>query len=214
MKNILYKYIMPPIGFMLIFFINITLKVRLINREAEDKLKNRGQNRIYSFWHGRLFYFPYLYRWQSQYSILVSPSIDGEIISRILNIFGFSTIRGSSYKSGREAFWRLADTIKNEKSVVIIGDGSRGPRYKLQKGIICLAKITGMPVVPMTFSAKNKKTFSTWDSFIIPYPFTRAVVIYGEPLYVQRDDTVEDKRMELETRLNDIMRKADNYYDD
>ena len=94
-------------------------------------------------------------------------------------------------------------------------DGSRGPVFKVQKGVIHLAKISGMPVQPLTYGAEKAIVLKSWDRFIIPHPFTRVVVIYGEPVYVHRDsseDEIEEKRAELEKRLVEMTEKADHYY--
>jgi lysophospholipid acyltransferase (LPLAT)-like uncharacterized protein len=61
----------------------------------------------------------------------------------------------------------------------------------------------------------QKKTLKSWDSFIIPYPFTQAVAIYGDPLYVPRDadkETAEALRSELESRMRELTDKADNWW--
>ena len=78
----------------------------------------------------------------------------------------------------------------------------------------CALPISGAPIIPVTYSAKRKKVFKSWDRFILPYPFTEVVVIYGEPLYLPRDatpDIVEEKRKDLEDRLNKITADADGY---
>ncbi|MBI5183712.1 MAG: lysophospholipid acyltransferase family protein [Nitrospinae bacterium] len=174
-----------------------------------------NKNRITTFWHGRMLFITYLYRFQQRYTVLVSPSNDGDMISGIIRNLGISVVRGSSYKGGTKAFLKLIRIVKNGGCAGLISDGSRGPRYKVQGGIIDLARLTGAPIIPLTYSAKRKKVFKSWDRFILPYPFTRIVVIYGEPLYLHRDatqDIVEDKRKELEDRLNKITLDADRYF--
>lgn len=214
-KWFLFKYIIPPIGFVIVYIVSMTIRITHINREKELSLIQRGISPIYSFWHGRLFLFPFLYKKNPKYTILVSPSIDGEIINGILKMFGYLTIRGSSFKRGKSAFLMLVRRAKAGNSVVLIGDGSRGPRYKLQDGVVRLAKLTGRPIIPIVFSAKKKKVFNSWDHFLFPYPFTKAVVIYGEPLYINRDVSeykLEDYRKILETRMEEIRDNADSFF--
>ena len=215
-KNVLIKYVLPPIGMLIIYLLGITYRKEVIGRESEQLLLRRGLNPIYALWHGRLLYLPFHYRWQENLYSLVSPSTDGEIIARTLRLFGVRTIRGSSYKSGSTAFRNLIRVVRdNNGRVFITVDGSRGPVFKVQKGILHLAKISGKPVLPVTYGAEKAHVFKSWDRFIIPHPFTRVVIIYGEPVYLHRDSSEEDielKRTELEKRLTEMTENADRYF--
>ena len=215
MKNLFYKYIIPIFGFLLIYIIGFTCRKVLINREIEESLLEKGINPIYTFWHGRMLYFPYLYRFQNKHSILVSPSADGKIIGNLLNLFNFRITWGSSFKRGAAALSNLVWIVKEGNSIVLIADGSRGPVFKAQDGAIKIAKLTGVPIVPMTYTASMKKVFNSWDRFILPCPFSQIVVMYGEPIYVAADadrDVIESKREELEKRLKEITDYVDNYF--
>ena len=138
-------------------------------------------------WHSRIILLNYLFKgWHL--AILVSKSKDGEIIARILQSQGHETIRGSSSRGGLRALAKQIKILKkNQRPGAIIPDGPRGPRYKVQPGIIILAKKTGYPILPLTYSAKKIKIFSSWDRFILPYPFTRCRIVYGDPIYVPED---------------------------
>lgn len=109
---------------------------------------------------------------------------------------------------------KLVRTIKKGRSVVIVGDGSRGPCYKVQKGIINLAYLTGVPILPMVYGAKNKIELNTWDRFVIPLPFSKIKVMYGEPVYVDQKrgkKDLQDKLEELEKKLNNITKEVDSW---
>jgi lysophospholipid acyltransferase (LPLAT)-like uncharacterized protein len=98
--------------------------------------------------------------------------------------------------------------------VAIAPDGPRGPRFKVQPGVIQLARITGFPIFPFTFSAFPRKVLQSWDRFIIPLPFSRGVFVFGEPILVDRAATekeIEEKTLLLEKTLQDITEKADRY---
>lgn len=100
--------------------------------------------------------------------------------------------------------------------IAITPDGPRGPRYRVQSGVIELARRTGMAIIPLTFSASRKKMFRSWDRFLFPYPFSRGVFIWGEPLFVPRQmdrDTFEQKRLLLERGLREITDRADRYFE-
>ena len=216
-KRIVYHYIIPPIGFVIICFLGMTYRKEIAGRESEKSILEKDINPVYSLWHGRLLFLPYLYRWEKDLYTLVSPSIDGEIIARILRLFGVHTIRGSSYKEGGRAFRELIRVVRGKGSVFITVDGSRGPVFKVQGGVLHLAMLGNVPILPITYGAEKAIILKSWDRFIIPKPFSRVVVIYGEPLYVPRDmsdEQMEEKREELEKRLVEITEKADQYFKD
>jgi hypothetical protein len=100
---------------------------------------------------------------------------------------------------------------------VLIADGSRGPVYKLQPGSLLLSKLTGSPALPITVSFSRHWTLGTWDRLMIPKPFAKVVVVYGEPVYAPRDcgeEEMEIKRVEMETRLLSITKRADSFFGD
>jgi len=214
-KRILYKYIIPPAGMILIYLLGMTYRKVFVGRESEQSLIDKGVNPIYALWHGRMLFFPFLYRWQWRLYVLVSPSIDGEIISRILKLYGVFSIRGSSYEGGTKALRELIKIVKDKKSVFITVDGSRGPVFKVQSGVLHLARLGGVPILPVTYGTEKAYVFKSWDRFIIPKPFSRVVIIYGEPVYIPRDLSereLEARRAELEKRLNEMTEKSDHYF--
>ena len=214
MKKNLYKHVLPYILFVILYLIGKTLRVQIINRDVESQLEKQGKAIIYTFWHGRMLYFPYLYRFSNKSTILTSPSEDGEIVARTAKIFGFSSIRGSSFKKGGSALLKMTRSIKKGKAVTVVGDGSRGPLYKVQEGIINLAYLTGAPILPVVYGVKNKIQLNTWDRFIIPLPFSKIKVMYGDPVYV--DKKTEEKKSkskleELEIKLKEITQAVDSW---
>lgn len=109
----------------------------------------------------------------------------------------------------------LLRRIEAGEDIGIIPDGPRGPRYVVQRGIVTLAKLSGAPIVPMTFSASRRRHLRSWDQFLIPHPFARAVVIFGEPLSVPAAASKEEMeaiRRELEGSLRRITEEADRFF--
>lgn len=182
-----------------------------------DKVKSIFSSRRFvgAFWHSRILLINYLYkRWNGV--VLVSSSDDGEIIARIAQSQGYETVRGSTTRGGLRA---LVGIIKIMKEGIIpagiIPDGPLGPRFIVQPGVIMIAKKTGYPIVPITYSAKRMKVFASWDRFILPYPFTKCRVVYGDPVYVPKNaDKDEEQRclINLEKELRRITFEADQYY--
>lgn len=167
---------------------------------------------IAAVWHSRILLPCYLYQGWTGVT-MVSRSADGEIIARILRRQGYTPVRGSSRRGGKQA---LAEMIRrmeaNPQPAVIIPDGPRGPRFRVQPGVITLAQQTGYPIIPITYAARRAKVFRSWDRFILPPPGTRCRMIYGEPLIVPpviRQSAVEVYCKRLERELNAITADAD-----
>lgn len=167
------------------------------------------------FWHSRLLLPSYRHKGIGAV-VLVSQSKDGEIISRILHRQGQSTIRGSSTRGGLRA---LAGMIKRLKETgapgAVTPDGPQGPRFSVKPGVVTLAKKTGYPMVPVSYSANRIKVFASWDRFILPFPFSRCRIVYGRPISVSKDAdqaAEEAGRVELEHELCRITREADQYF--
>jgi lysophospholipid acyltransferase (LPLAT)-like uncharacterized protein len=180
-----------------------TLRVQVLHGDIETTLWARQRNVIYAFWHGHLLYLMYRYRGRGV-RILVSQSQDGEVLSRILQRFGLPAIRGSSSRGGRRSLLELVRLARAGASAGIAPDGPRGPRHQVQKGIIVLARLTALPIIPVAVGARWKIEFQSWDRFLLPLPGSRLVVAYGEPVLVPSDadsTLVEQKRQELQGHL-------------
>jgi lysophospholipid acyltransferase (LPLAT)-like uncharacterized protein len=180
-----------------------TLRVQVLRGDIEAAVRVHGQNVIYAFWHGQLLYLMYRYR-GSGVSILVSQSRDGEFLSRVLRHFGLPTIRGSSSHGGQRSLRELVRRTCAGASAAIAPDGPRGPRHRAQPGIIALARLAGLPIIPVAVGARWKAECHSWDRFLVPFPGSRVVVAYGEPVVVPSDadaDLLEHKRQELESTL-------------
>jgi lysophospholipid acyltransferase (LPLAT)-like uncharacterized protein len=187
-----------------------TLRVQVLRGEIEAAVRRRGQNVIYAFWHGHLLYLMYRYR-GSGTRILVSQSRDGELLSRILRCFGLPTIRGSSSRGGQRSLRELVRQTRAGASAAIAPDGPRGPRHRAQPGVIALARLADLPIVPVAVAARWKVEFHSWDRFLLPLPGSRLIVAYGEPVAVPSNadaDVLERKRQELESVLLKLTEEA------
>ena len=203
--------VVPVLATGLVRFLHRTLRVRHIGREALDALEAKGQRYIHAFWHGRLLLMPYSYR-GPRIAILISQHRDGEYISRTMERMGFDTIRGSTTRGGATALRQAVRRIRDGWDLGITPDGPRGPRYQVQPGAIEVARLSGVPVVPVTFSAHPARRMGSWDSFLFPRPFGRGVFLYGEPLWVPRRASEHERetyRRSLEEDLRALNERAD-----
>jgi lysophospholipid acyltransferase (LPLAT)-like uncharacterized protein len=212
MKKILFNYVFPYLLFGLVYLWCLTLRSKNLNEQEESHFKSLTGPYILTLWHGRIFYLFYYLRRHPDYFLLISPSEDGDLLARLARLMGYSVIRGSSYKKAVPAARSLIKVLRRNQRVIIIADGSRGPRCVAQSGSLQLAGITGAPVFPMTFGSKNKLVLNSWDQFVIPMPFTRCTVNFDSPIVLARksfEQGIEDKRLELENALNRITIASD-----
>ncbi len=160
---------------------------------------------IYAMWHGYqwgLGLFPNEYR--KDIHILVSPSNDGELIARVCYLLGFSLIRGSHQREGEKALREIVAMTKVGKSIAFMVDGPVGPKQKVKKGIIKIAKMAQVPIIPIVPYTADKVCINSWDNYQIPTNlWMKASMIFGEPIYVPHD---ADEQVEKECRL-----KLENY---
>lgn len=202
------------LGKLLIDILFYTTKIELRGFEKVKHIFN-SRKFIYAVWHSRLLLLNYLSH-GIEGTAMASASEDGEFVARILKRQGHEAIRGSTSRGGIKA---LSALIKNmtekERPGTIIPDGPQGPRFKVKLGIIILARETGYPILLFSYSAKKMKVFSSWDRFILPYPFTKCLGIYGKPFYIPKDADKDDlMRYQnlLEKELNCLTIEADSYF--
>ena len=212
MKKLLFNYVIPYLLFGLVYLWCMTLRSKNMNEEEENHFKNLTGPYILTLWHGRIFYLFYYLRRHPDYFLLISPSEDGDLLARLARLMGYSVIRGSTYKKAVSAARSLIKVLRRNQRIIIIADGSRGPKCVAQPGFVQLAGITGTPIFPMTFGAKNKVVLNSWDKFVIPLPFTRCTLNFSSPISLppkSSEQIIEEKRLELENALNRISKASE-----
>ncbi len=146
-------------------------------------------------------------------NVMVSRSSDGNIVAYATELLGIKTVRGSKTRGGMRASLELIDRLKNGEYGAITIDGPTGPKRIVKKGIIEIARIAGVPIVPMAWYSPDFGflKFKTWDEFRFPMLWIKTVNLYGEPIYVPSDvseDDVEFYRKKVEDELNSLYIKA------
>ncbi len=190
-----------------------TLRVTITNSEALKQLSKENKNYIVAFWHGTMLLSWYLNR-NKNVAALTSKSKDGDLLARLLKSWNYQVIRGSSSSGGEIALGIMIDYAKNKNSIAITPDGPRGPAKKLKAGAVVTAKKSGLPLVLLGVGYQKKRVLKNWDSFQVPSFFSRANVIYSEPIYVDKDldynETSEIISM-CEAKLNELQVKAERF---
>jgi hypothetical protein len=212
LKEKVFFFLVSIWGPLVIFLLGRSLRIKWV---GEENLKLAGgKNVIYAFWHGRILILVFSHR-RRKIHILISQHRDGEIIAQIVKRLGSVPVRGSTTKGGAQAILELLSKTDSGFDFAITPDGPKGPKFELKPGVIYIAQKTGMPVVPLTCSAKKRWELKSWDSFLIPKPFSKAVIILGNPVFISAElseEKLEEKRVEIEKNLIEITTKADNYF--
>jgi hypothetical protein len=188
-----------------------------IERVGYERVRDIVASRrlIFAFWHSRILVVSHMAKGMNGVA-MVSRSGDGEIIARVLQRQGQSVVRGSTGRGGLRALARLIKLLKEaDRPGGMIPDGPQGPRYRVQSGVITLAQKTGYTILPVSYSARKIKVFGSWDRFVLPYPFTRCRLVYGEPVAVPRradKATLEARRETLEKEMRRITFAHDRFF--
>jgi lysophospholipid acyltransferase (LPLAT)-like uncharacterized protein len=166
---------------------------------------------IFCIWHNRLAMAMRTYHQvarpgnsHDRLACMVSASRDGAFLSAVLRAFKVQPVRGSTSRRGRQALLELARWARRGYDLAITPDGPRGPAYQVQPGIIYLAQVTGLPIVPFSYQLGGKISLKSWDRFQLPAPFTTCDLHADALLRVPReaDDAERERlRLELERRM-------------
>jgi lysophospholipid acyltransferase (LPLAT)-like uncharacterized protein len=206
--------LLPPVAYFFLLVLRATIRIEHRNREAADLLLKKNDGLLLCFWHNRLLSMPFAYDWKRvKVKVLISLHRDGEFIARIIEYFGVGTVRGSQTRGAVQSVRTILSELKSGTTVAITPDGPKGPRYHIKQGVIEMARIAQKPIVPVTYGATRKRVFSSWDRFVLPYPFARIIFLWGDPLYVPRDldgQGTEALRIEVEKALITLTETADN----
>ncbi len=176
------------LGPMIIRALARTWRLEIVNAESYLARRRSGQPVIFAFWHANML--PLLWEHRQQgIAVLISTHADGEIIARICEALGYRTIRGSTSRGGARALVEVARTLQGGVEVAITPDGPRGPVHTVAPGVVYAAQRTSVPIVPIDVRAARAWRLATWDRFMIPKPFSRITIRYGDPFVVEQSDT-------------------------
>ena len=215
MKTILGKILRNPItqsvlafiAFAYIKFVFMTSRWEFKNREIFDSYISQNKPFIVSFWHGHLLMLACALQWKVSVHMLISNHRDGKIISKTINHFGIQTIAGSTNKKGFEAARQILQVLKQGHVIGITPDGPRGPTEKISNGVLELARLAQVDIIPLAYSSKPMKHLRTWDKFRFAKPFCKGVFVVGTP--VPPSDDLEQLRTSLQQALDKTATAAD-----
>ena len=202
------KYGFMPVAHYLVRVYLLLIKIKVINEEIGLQHLKSGQKMIAAIWHQRiLVVMGYARRFGGyQPSVMISQSRDGEMIAKVYSRFNFRPIRGSSSRGGKEALANMVEDLVHHQLAVHILDGPRGPRGVVKPGLIVMAQLSGVPIVPVYISVNRAWVLDSWDHFIIPKPFSTVVIRWDSPIYVPKsmdNEKFENTRKNIEQYLKE-----------
>ena len=206
----------PPLVWALLWVVGLTWRYRVVAEEGVTPLLfgQGAGGEIYCFWHQCVLPCTMYFR-STHAAILISRSFDGELITRILGMFGFDAVRGSSSRSAREGLMGLKRIVESGRPAIFTADGPRGPIYQTKMGPIKLAQLTGAPIGAFYLLPERAWVMSSWDRFLVPKPFTRICVSWAQWTRVPADlcaEQFEPKREELNAALERARLRALDYF--
>ncbi len=184
----------------------------VVGGEIPKRFWDDGKPFILGFWHGRLMMMPYCWDPKKTIHMLISQHRDGQLIARTVGHFGIKTAAGSSTRGGAQALRTMVKALGRGEYVGITPDGPRGPRMRASEGVVSVARLSGVPVIPAAFGCNRGRVISSWDRFLVAWPFTRGVIVWGEPIMVDRAadaSAQEAARRQIEDGLNAVTIEAD-----
>jgi lysophospholipid acyltransferase (LPLAT)-like uncharacterized protein len=203
------------LGYWIIRIVGSTLRWNVINWDILDSVYCSGKRLILAFWHGRIFMASYYFR-NRGIVVMTSQNRDGEYIARVIRRFGYGVARGSSSRGSHSAIIETLHALKEGKDIGFTIDGPRGPRYIAKPGAVYMAWKSGNPIIPFNVSAEKKWVMQSWDHFQVPKPFSRAILLIGNPIYVDKSTSKEnlgiyEKRVQL--ALDELRERGDHWWE-
>jgi lysophospholipid acyltransferase (LPLAT)-like uncharacterized protein len=186
--------------------IGATWRVEIVGDDVMSRLRAANVGAVFSLWHGQLLPLIWHHR-NRDVKILVSEHRDGEIIARVAQSLGYGVIRGSTTRGGGRAILEVVSAVRSGYTVAITPDGPRGPAKKVAPGPLIAAQRSDAPLVPAAAWASSAWRLSSWDSFMIPKPFAKIRIAYGNPIKLT-DDSARSAALRS-TELEEAMAAAE-----
>lgn len=206
--------LVSTLGYWIIRIIGKSLRWQAVHWDALESVHKRGKRLILAFWHGRIFTASYYFR-RRGIVVMTSRNRDGEFIARVIQRLGYEAARGSSSRGSLGAALEALRALKNGKDIGFTMDGPRGPRYVAKPGAAFMAWKSGNPVVPFHVAAEKKWTLRSWDHFQIPRPFSRALVLIGDPIYIDpatRKEEIAAYEARIQHELDALRDRGDRWW--
>ncbi len=192
-----------------------TLRYEVLGWRHAERVHASGKRCIWAFWHRIILPIVWWHRNQGVV-VMNTTAFDGQWTRKVIERLGFGTAQGSSSRGGLRGLAVMARRLEEGLDCAFTIDGPRGPRYVAKPGPVMLARKTGCPVMVFHIGVDRGKTFTnTWDHFLLPMPFARAVILFAPPIYVPKDaaaELMEAKHAEMQRELERVRDIAESWF--
>jgi lysophospholipid acyltransferase (LPLAT)-like uncharacterized protein len=206
--------IVSTLGYWIIRIVGSSLRWEKVDWSDLESIHKKGKQAIIAFWHGRIFLGTFAFRHRG-IVVMTSQNRDGDYIARVIERFGFGAARGSSTRGSRGAILEMLRQLEQKRDVAFTIDGPLGPRYVAKPGAAYLAWKSGNAVLPFSVAVEKKWVMRSWDHFVVPKPFSRAMLIFGAPIYVAPEAKEEELKMAesaIQHSLDELRQRTDTHW--
>jgi len=192
-----------------------TLRYEVLGWHRAERVYSSKKQIIWAFWHRVII--PIVW-WRRNHGVVImnTTAFDGQWTRKVIEWLGFGTAQGSSSRGGLRGLAVMAKRLTEDVDCGFTIDGPRGPRYVAKPGPVILARKTGCPVMVFHIGVDRGITFEkTWDHFLLPKPFARAVILFAPPIYVAPDanqEALEAKHAEMQRELERVRDIAESWF--
>jgi lysophospholipid acyltransferase (LPLAT)-like uncharacterized protein len=192
-----------------------TLRYEMLGHQHIERTHSSGRSCVLAFWHRCII--PVVW-WGRNRGIVIlnTTAFDGQWTRKVIEWLGFGTAQGSSTRGGLRGLAVMAQRLEQGRDCGFTIDGPRGPRYIAKPGPVMLARKTACPIIVFHSAVDRGKTFTnTWDHFLLPAPFARAVILVAPPIYVPTGATaavMESKQQEMQSALERVRDIAEGWF--
>ena len=209
-KNYFIQQLLALVTVIYIKLVALTSSIIIKNIESPQFYWKNNKPFILAFWHSQLMMISYCWNSESKINVLASGHSDGRFGAIVGKYFKLNNIPTSSNEKSI-SLKPVFTLLKNSQCIGITPDGPRGPNQKVSDGIIKIAKVTQVPIIPIGFASSKFRTLKSWDSFLITKPFSKCAFVWGKTITIPKnctDKEIEDYKKILETELNSCVEKA------
>ncbi len=195
--------------FVLVALWRATLRIRLVGRETREAIERSGRPVLHAIWHQRMVAGILRFPWTGTVT-MASRSRDGDVIAGFLSWWGFRAVRGSSSRGGGEALTEMVEALRGTtRWAALTPDGPRGPARRCKPGVLRLAEELDAPIMPVGTSSARPRFLRSWDRYLLPMPFSRCAVVFGEGLRRRAGESDESFLARVDAAIDAMTDEAD-----
>lgn len=198
-----------------------TTRYHIAGQEHVEASQAAGQPILWSAWHGMTMMLTgyFLRYFDPAGLVLIMPSDwRGEALEHWVNKMGANpfplNLKGEFSMSSARKLVELVKLVKGGKNCYMTPDGPDGPAYFIKPGVAYIAQKTKATLLPIGAYTRTGYRLPRWDTYVIPYPFSRIAIVIGESVAVPRTKDYDEITEPLTDAMHRVTAQARaNYYD-